>query len=118
MPTSTKPYYNDDLLCMADIQKNYGPDTILRIERIIYLKTIGSAICSASLISFLILLIPLVKYHRISNFIVFSFLVLLTIICRIENRKMLDKQNETLRNFAEDIKKSKCKGPQKIEATG
>jgi len=103
-PTPPHPY-NDYLLCMADIQKKYGGDTIRRIERIIYLKNIGSAIASASLISSLILLFPLFKHHRIGDFIIFFFFALLTIVCVIENRNMLNKQNETLRHFAEDIRK-------------
>jgi len=53
--------YNDYFLLMADIQKNYGVDTIRRIERTIYLKHVGATIGSASLISCLILLVPLIS---------------------------------------------------------
>ena len=89
---------------MADIQKNYGVDTIRRIERTIYLKHVGAAIGSASLISCLILLVPLIKYQfRGWDCVIISVLAVLTIVCLLENRWKLNQQNETLKNLADNM---------------
>ena len=98
-PEIPKPY-NDYFLLMADIRENYGFAIIREIERTIYLKHVGAAIGSTSLISSLILLIPLIKYHKIEDFMVFFILIILTIVCLIENRFKLNQQSENLKNLA------------------
>jgi len=98
--------YNDYFLLMADIQKNYGVDTIRRIERTIYLKHVGATIGSTSLISCLILLVPLIKYQfREGDCVIISVLAVLTIVCLLGNRRKLNQQNETLKNLADNMKK-------------
>ena len=95
--------YSDYFLLMAEIQKKYGGGTIRRIERIIYLKHVGAAIGSASLISSLILLVPLIKYHRAWDFIIFFVLIITTVACLMENRLKLKQQDKVLKHLADTI---------------
>ena len=108
-PKIPKPY-NDYFILMEDIQEKYGFGTIRRIERIVYLKHVGAAVGSASLIGSFILLVSLIKYHKIGDFIAFFILIAFTIVCLIENRWKLKQQNETLKHLANNMNDTKEHG--------
>lgn len=99
--------YKNYCSLMTDIEKYFGLITLKEIERTIYLKHIGTAIGSASLISSIILLFPLIKYHNIKDFILFLGFLIITIICLIQNREKLNTQNKTFSELAEEIVKIK-----------
>ena len=81
----------NELKILWEINNKYGPDTVKRIERESYLDRFARNIGSASLISALILLIPLFKYHTIGDIIIFSVAVLVSIICVMEDRRWFKK---------------------------
>ena len=88
------PHY--EIKILAELQKDYGPETIKRIERGRYLYSFARTIGSAFLINSLILLIPLFKYHGIGDFIIFFVSLLVTIVCVMEDRRLFKKLRENL----------------------
>jgi len=100
------PYTNYCTL-ITDIKKHFGLTTLKELERIVYLKQIGSAIGASFFLSSLILLIPLFKHCRLINFILFFTHILFTIICLKENRYKSKQQNDALKALADEINKIK-----------
>lgn len=106
LPNVPEPYKDNELL-LLDIEKQYGLGIIRKIERINYLKRLGAVTGSSSIISSLILLVPLIKYHRINDFIIFFVLIFITIFCIMHNRRWYKRHNEILKCFVEDMNNTK-----------
>ncbi len=103
--TGVKAYkpFNEYTFLINEARRKYGLDIIIELERIIHFKQIGSAIGSASLSSSFVLLLSFTKYHRHTDLIVLSALVVVTVICLKENRWKLRQQNELLKHIAENM---------------
>ena len=104
VPVSYKNY-NSNFILVSDIENNFSFYTIRRLERIVFLKHIGAAIGSSSLVSFLIFLYPLCKFTRKIDIVISLLFFILTIICIIENRVKFTKNNEVLEDLAQKINK-------------
>jgi len=87
-------------ILMAKIRETWGVNTIRRIERCIYFKKVGSVIGSTSLISALILIVPLISNFTLVELIFFLILVLCAVICLIEHRNISEGLKADLEIFA------------------
>ncbi len=89
-----------DIKIFADIEGRYGHNTIRRIERDQYLDRLAKTIGSATLISSLILLVPLIKYNfRISDIIIISTTIVVTIVCFFENKRWAESLRDNLKDL-------------------
>ena len=105
--------YEDYIILLINIKKYFGEDAIKYLERIIYLKHIGSSLGASSFIGTVLIFVRTVWYHKFQDFIVLVFMLTFTFICIIENNWKLKQQNEALRHLSEEIfrlrnKESKC----------
>lgn len=88
---------------MAEIQKQWGPSSIKRIERCIYFRNVGSIIGVASLISAVILIYPIIKNHQPGEIVIYCFLVIGGIVCLFEHESISRGIQEDLEDFWERL---------------
>lgn len=115
------PFINKIFITEPDIPKPYKTYTVFRallskrfeghdireIERVIYLKQVSFTVGSSYLISALISLYPLIKNHKISDFIISGVLIILTFVCYKENRVQSKIENDAYKEFAERMNGNK-----------
>lgn len=97
----------NEIEVLAEIQAKYEYNTIRRIERENYLERFARTIGSASLISSLILLVPLIKYNGIGDFIIFFISAVITIVCWKESKRWIKKLRENLEYLGCDMNGTK-----------
>ena len=109
-----RPYEKEkgeyDML-MPMIHKEFGVYAIRRIERTIFVKTVGSAFCSAAFVFFvlLVIIIPISVLSNLPFYIIQSVtptsililvsMFLLVVFGRFQNLKMLEVQNNSLKKY-------------------
>ncbi len=93
----------DFLMLMAGIRKKWGVNSVRRIERVIYFRKLSAVICSASLVSFLILFIPLISCYKIVDIVIVSSLIICTVVCLIVNRQTHRGLMGSLKDYAKII---------------
>jgi len=98
---SKDPPYEPIEVFMALLSKKFGASDIRELERTIYLKNVGSAIGTSSLISTLIFLFRLIENYEKSDRIIFVVLVVITAVGFSEFIVKHYRQKRALEKFCE-----------------
>ena len=91
---------------MAHVLKEYGADTVRRIERNTYLMLMGSSVGSASLISFFIISYRLMQKSEKQDIAITAILLIVTGFWRVINHQKHNKLNGNIDILASEMKSS------------
>lgn len=94
----------NNILLMSDIDKYFGIPTVKRLERLIFVKQIGSAFGSSFIIISIFLLIHLINSCSRIDWLLFLSAIVLSKFCIIVNRVKWKKHNSALDDLANRIK--------------
>ena len=104
-PDIPQPFKTRHVL-MSEIAQRCGPAATRELERTIYLKHVGAAIGSASVIASICLLVASCA-HDVRYLFGLLFSLPLLLVCLYLNKSKLKEQNEALKDFASRLRNPK-----------